>query len=317
MLWGQFDPPADQPGSLAIPVNSPLFIAWATTAEVIAGPQQIGVDSLGLAASGQAIFATGKAGENPVVSLGDGGNAIVQFEFSVRNGIGADFAVFENSFDGFFLELAFVEVSSDGINFYRFPSASLTDTTIQASGFSNLDAKNLNNLAGKHAMLFGTPFDLEELSTQEGLDINAISHIRIVDVVGSINPDYGSRDAFGRIINDPFPTPFISSGFDLDAVGVIHNNDPNAIEQLSTNGKAFLFPQPAEHSVLIQIPNTIGKSIHCTIKSLEGKNVLSIDGTMNSSSSIEIETSSLIPGYYFIESTIESTVFNQKLIIRK
>jgi hypothetical protein len=46
--------------------------------------------------------------------------------------------------------------------------------------------------------------------------------VRIIDVVGSIDPAFGTRDSLGNLINEPFPTPFSSSGFDLDAVGVIH-----------------------------------------------------------------------------------------------
>lgn len=52
------------------------------------------------------------------------------------------------------------------------------------------------------------------------LDVNAITQVRLIDVVGSINPAYGSTDALGNLINDPWSTPFATGGFDLDAVGV-------------------------------------------------------------------------------------------------
>ena len=127
VLMAQFDPPAGQIGSHAIHVSSSQFVAWAKSAEIVRGPQEIGNDTLGLVTSGIDSFALLKAGENPCVSLGDGGSATLQFEFSIRNGEGPDFAVFENSFDGLFLELAFAEVSSDGFNYIRFPATSFTD----------------------------------------------------------------------------------------------------------------------------------------------------------------------------------------------
>ena len=55
------------------------------------------------------------------------------------------------------------------------------------------------------------------------LDINNITHVKIIDVIGSINQSYASYDSQGNIINDPFPTPYETGGFDLDAIGVIHS----------------------------------------------------------------------------------------------
>ena len=87
-LMAQFDPPAGQEGSFAIHVSSSQFVAWAKSAEIIRGPQEIGNDTLGLVTSGIDSFALYKAGENPCVSLGDGGSAVLQFEYSIRNGGG-------------------------------------------------------------------------------------------------------------------------------------------------------------------------------------------------------------------------------------
>ena len=41
---------------------------------------------------------------------------------------------------------------------------------------------------------------------------NNVTEVRITDVVGSIDPWYGTRDSLGNLINDPFKTPF-ASGF--------------------------------------------------------------------------------------------------------
>jgi len=316
VLMAQFDPPAGQIGSHAIHVSSSQFIAWAKSAEIVRGPQEIGNDTLGLVTTGIDSFALNKAGENPCVSLGDGGSAILQFEYSIRNGEGSDFAVFENSFDGLFLELAFVEVSSDGFNFTRFPATSYTDTTIQITAFSYLEAKMLNNLAGKHAMLFGTPFDLEELRDTPGLDINSISHIRLVDVVGSIHPQFCSRDAGGRIINDPFPTPFPSSGFDLDAVGIIHNNNPIGIISLNNYRNFSIFPQPASGTAYFSNPDFHDKKVNSYILTLDGKKCASFSGVFNSLGVWSVDVSNFNSGCYIAFIDVDGKKYHSKLIVQ-
>lgn len=224
LLFAQFDPPAGQAGSHAIVYDSPLFMDWAVFASPQVSWANIMDTTLGKANTGNANAVLGPALSNGVLSLGDGGSVILQFNSSIFNGDGYDFAVFENSFSDDFLELAFVEVSSDGVNFVRFPATSYTQTEIQVDTFGLLDATKINNLAGKYRAGFGTPFDLEELMGNPLLDVNRITHIKIIDVVGSIQPQYATYDQYGNIINDPFPTPFPQSGFDLDAVGVIHSN---------------------------------------------------------------------------------------------
>lgn len=223
----QFAPAAGQSGSTAIYVYSGEFIDWAENVTVSASWQNALDTTLGLVSVGIGSSASGPAMQNGVVSLGDGGNAIATFPFPIRDGVGYDFAVFENSFLDNFLELAFVEVSSDGNNYFRFCSTSLTQDTVQIDTFGFVEPTQINNLAGKYRMGYGTPFDLSELSGIAGLDLNHITHIKVIDVLGSIDSIYGNVDCAGNKINDPFPTPFPSSGFDLDAIGVIHDQNPN------------------------------------------------------------------------------------------
>ncbi len=242
-----FAPPAGMKGSTAIAKDSSTIKAWATNIDVERGWRDISLQDSGKASYGLPTNALGKAGENGVVSLGDGGVATLTFAKPITNGVGADFAVFENSFDDFFLELAMVEVSSDGKKFVRFPSTSYSDTTTQIGGFGKVDARMINNLAGKYRVGFGTPFDLEELKNTVGLDVNAITHVRIIDVIGSIDKKYGSRDAFGNIINDPWATNFASSGFDLDAVGVINEAVLNATEKMLSSNLISAYPNPVSN----------------------------------------------------------------------
>ncbi len=222
--------------SAANSVN-PIFVGWATSVEsyVPAANVQAGVwddPSLALGAV---------TGDNfDIVSLGDrgtgdndpAGTITLGFTSGIRNGGGFDLAVFENGFGSdtsLSLELAFVEVSSDGSNFARFGSDSLTAGPIGA--FGTADPTDVYNLAGKHANngfsgsnsgSWGTPFDLEDLTSdalvQGGLvDLANIQYVRLIDVIG----DGRALDASGDPIYDAWLTTG-SGGFDLEAIGVIN-----------------------------------------------------------------------------------------------
>ncbi len=231
---GPFAPAAGQPGSDAIPFNSPKIVEWATGATVIRGPQDISNPGAGLATFGSASDALGPADGASVVSLGDGGSITLTFDRPIVNGTGPDFAVFENGFIDSFLELGFVEVSTDGTHFVRFPSISLTQTSTQMDNSGGMDPTNLFNLAGKYRVKFGTPFDLSDVAGLSPLvDVDDIHYVRVIDVVGSINPLYATFDSQGHIVNDPWPTAFASGGFDFDAVAVTSVPEPSGAVLLS------------------------------------------------------------------------------------
>ncbi|WZP00829.1 PEP-CTERM sorting domain-containing protein [Isosphaeraceae bacterium EP7] len=241
-LAGPFDPQVGQPGSTgAISALSPLITGWASSVVSFRrGPQDISNPSSPLASIGKPTDVLGAAtGSSHLVSLGDGGSITLGFDRAIANGAGADFAVFENGFLSggagmALLELGLVSVSSDGVHFFEFPSISLTQTVTQVGGFSLLDASNLSNLAGKYIGGYGTGFDLQDLAGLSPLlDINLVTQVRITDVIGSIDPAYGSYDSQGHLINDPFKTPFASSGFDLSGVGVIHAAVPEPATLIS------------------------------------------------------------------------------------
>ncbi len=247
----QFAPAADMPGTTAISKDSAVFVEWANGCVIQRGYVDIAKPDSGYTSVGDVNSAIGMAGQNGAVSLGDGGTATLTFPNPVYNGPGFDFAVFENGFYTgsplAFLEFAFVEVSSDGNNFVRFPATSNIQDTTQIP-MTGVDCSLVNNLAGKYVFGYGTPFDLEELKNEIGLDVNHITHIRLIDVVGSINNQFASHDQFGKKINDPYPTPFPSSGFDLDAVGVINQVGTTSIEEATVDGYLFtIYPNPATH----------------------------------------------------------------------
>ncbi len=305
---GPYAPPVGQNGSTAIFKDDAAFVGWATNAIITRGWQNIADTTLGKTTAGNDTSATNKAGINGVVSLGDGGIATLTFNGEIYNGAGADFAVFENSFDGLFLELAFVEVSSDGINFFRFNNVSLTDTTNQINTFGLLDATNLHNLAGKYKVQYGTPFDLNELSGIAGLDINHITHVRIIDVVGSLNNSFATYDSQNRKINDPYPTAFATGGFDLDAVGVINFN-PVGINEVNKTIITQLYPNPVNNFLNVQLLNNQAKSyqiINLTGQVLLTKNINNIK--------FKIDLSSLKQGIYLLKINTKNNFIVKRII---
>ncbi len=254
-IFAQYAPAAGEAGSTAIHKDSSIIQGWAISCEVERGFIQISDTAKedggsNRVSSGEAAFATGIA-NGYTVSLGDGGNAVLTFESPIHNGPGADFVVFENGLSSgtdpiqYFLELAFVEVSSNGTRFVRFPAVSLTQTSSQINGFGFLEPVNLYNLAGKYTKNYGTPFDLSDLVDSMEIDLDNITHVKVVDVTGSLIPNFASYDSKGNMINDPYPTPFASGGFDLDGVGVIHIDKPTVVNKENHLQNIFLFPNPA------------------------------------------------------------------------
>ncbi|MCX6249067.1 MAG: T9SS type A sorting domain-containing protein [Bacteroidetes bacterium] len=305
----QFPPPAGQAGSTAIFKDSVIIVGWATGCVVQRGYINLFDTSLTYDGDNKANFGTegsalGKADEAPV-SLGDGGYAILTFDHPVTNGPGYDFAVFENGLSDTFLELGFVEVSSDGVNYFRFPAVSLTQTSKQITTFGTLDATKIDNLAGKYRVDYGTPFDLALLDGTPGLDITRITHIKIIDAVGSIKPSIARYDSQGNIVNDPWPTPFNTGGFDLDAVGVLHFSYSTGDQVL------YLYPNPVIDRITINL--FIGSIFDIVIHDISGKMVWEKKGLPNNST---IDLTFLSSGIYFCTFTLENGTTVEKKIVR-
>lgn len=298
-VWGQngpYAPPAGQQGTTAIHKDSSIISGWADYCTVTRGYMDISDTTKGYASAGSDVDGTGKPGENGVVSLGDGGTATLSFKGVVKNGPGYDFAVFENSFSDNFLELAFVEVSSDGVTFQRFPSVSLTDTNTQVGSFGAIDATEIYNFAGKYRANYGTPFDLQELTPIPGLNLDSITHIRIVDVVGSIDSTYARYDSQGNKVNDPWPTDFNSGGFDLDAIALINYKTTSVFQNPALNAEVSIYPVPASDNLTVNFENKAKGKIF--IFDLTGKLIFKkeVPGTSN----ISLPVSQLNPGMYVL-----------------
>jgi hypothetical protein len=194
-------------------------------------------------------------GSYDVVSLGRGGQITLTFTNPIRDGAGADFCVFENGFSDTFLELAWVEVSSDGVHYLRFPNFSLT----AAATASDIDPTLVFGLASRYRSGRGTVFDLDQLSlayqaaladetefsavyethleaNYPYLDLEAIRYVRILDIVGdgsALDSDHSDQFPHGFPIYDAYPTTG-SAGFDLEAVGVLNRSIPDGEDQTIT-----------------------------------------------------------------------------------
>ncbi|MCC6673025.1 MAG: hypothetical protein IT458_18315 [Planctomycetes bacterium] len=173
-----------------------------------------------------------------VHSLGTGGWLHLGFDLAIVDGPGADLIVSENPFFAgvgqSFAEFGFVEVSSNGVDFARFPSAYFGPSG-GPGAFGVLTVGSAAGLAGQTPVRAGsatTPgadpfdvvdaggdaFDLADLRAhplvQNGLvRLDGIRHVRLVDVVDGV-----SRDARGVPIRD-----HAQGSADIDAVTVLHH----------------------------------------------------------------------------------------------
>ncbi len=223
--------------------NSQLSF-WATSVvDYSRGYQDYQLTDLGYASFGLEDDILGSAGTP--FSLGDGGYVTVTFAQEISNGDGDDFAVFENGFawEGVYMELGFVEVSSDGSNFSRLPA--LCRHTEQPGAWDTSDSADFYNLAGN--FVGGTGFDLADLITAgdanvaSGLvDLDHIAFVRVVDVIGDVANGGATQDFMGRAVADPYPTASESCGMDITGVAGI-NAGTVATEQASWGSVKSLY----------------------------------------------------------------------------
>lgn len=233
-------------GSVGSPNQHPPTGSFGDPGRILDGPRGLG----------------GGVGSYDVYNLGVGGSITVGFDGSqgpraFRDGPGADFIVSENPFYAgtgagpAFVELVFVEVSSDGTNFARFDVVSGTLEPVGALGI--IDPKDVSGFAGIRPVWAnidtntidpfdpdvagGDGFDLVDLAdhplvTADVVNLNRIRFIRLVDVPG----DGSLFDQIGQPIYDSFgPT---NGGADVDSVAIRHGftfadmNDDGQIDNL-------------------------------------------------------------------------------------
>ena len=244
-------------------IVNPIFRGWATA--VVSYNPAPGVDlqwsnpnkALGrVTGYGFDIVSLGDLNSEQIERSEEPGEITLSFSETICNGAGYDFTVFENGLFSrinttggsvagqMFAELAYVEVSSNGQDFARFPAVSLTAAPVGSYG--TIEISKVYNLAGKHpnagGFCAGTPFDLQELAEDSDVvsglvDINNIKYVRLVDIPGSgdfyddaarhIDPgawSSGTSYTNNHPIYDAWVT-FGSSGFDVEAVGVLREQE--------------------------------------------------------------------------------------------
>jgi len=207
-----YAPAASQAGSTAVHMDDPNIVGWASGWE----NYEVGSNCWEIWQTPEKALGKAAGTSYDIVCLGRGGKITLTFECGIGDGTGYDFAVFENSFSDTFLELGYVEVSSDGVNFFCFANDSLTESPV--GRFGAVDPTNIGGFGGKYRQGYGTPFNVALLADISPLlDTNNIKWVRIVDIVG----DGSYFDTSGDVIYDPYPTTG-SAGFDLDAIAVLN-----------------------------------------------------------------------------------------------
>jgi hypothetical protein len=217
--------------ALALGALAPLSIAQSPYATHVVSFSQ---------GSGGGVFVTDNVLDGPlggglgsgsidVLTLGDGGSVTLGFDVVLRNGPGADLIVFENGFafgTSVFAEVAFVEISTNGVDFARFPSSYVPPSggstpmgtfygmcggmpivanvsTDPTSPFdpvrSGGEALDLAELAG-HPLVIGGQLDLQD-----------VNFVRLVDVAA------GDVDSNGVPISG-------GTSADVDAVALLHHD---------------------------------------------------------------------------------------------
>jgi hypothetical protein len=139
------------------------------------------------------------SGSTDVVSLGNGGEIVLETGITIVDGPGADLIVFENAFVGF-IETGIVAVSEDGGEWFEFPCAAVVDGgTEGCAGVHPVYSSPDNGISPTDpSAAGGDGFDLAQLGVARA------NYVRV-------------RDS-GK--NAPYIGP--SGGFDLDAISVVN-----------------------------------------------------------------------------------------------
>ena len=230
-----------------------LFVGWATGWE----DYTVGLNVKELFQTPEKALGKAVGTADDIVTLGRGGSITLTFDPPIQNGKGWDFAVFENAFNDAFLELAYVEVSSDGVHFIRFDNCSLTPEPVNA--FGEIEPTDITGLAGKYRLGVGTPFDLQDLADREDIEadlvkLDRITCVKIIDIIGDRtyidNRPPALITCFGENapIYDPYPVTG-SAGFDLEAIGVRYQNTDLEGSSMPPTQPILSFPENNEANV--------------------------------------------------------------------
>lgn len=206
-------------------------------------------------------------GTTHVHSLGVGGSLTLGFGVTIVDGPGEDLVVAENPFyqAGLswrtFAEVAFVEVSTDGVTFARFPAKYLGPATAPGP-FGSVIVGGFDNLAGSTPVFAtssadaasvaaggGDAFDLADLANDPAVlagtvDLQAIHEVRFVDVRSGLD-----LDSRGVAILDSG-----TGSADIDAVTVLNHTGNVDAWQPTVD---LSVPLDGRFRITISDPNTV------------------------------------------------------------
>lgn len=194
-----------------------------------------------------------------VCVLGVGGSLTLGFASPIVDGPGADFVAFENGLmfgGGLFTEVAAVEISTDGVNFARFPTRYVGPQAPQPA-FGTLPLGTFSGLVGATPIVTnvvtntidprdlprggGDGFDLADVANDPlvvagVVDLTAVHFVRLVDVPAGLVQDSAGAAIFDNGGN--------TGSADIDAVAVVRDaTDVVAdapIVDVRVNGAGFL-----------------------------------------------------------------------------
>lgn len=221
-------------GSLSLAVSASAQVEYATSVVSFNQGGGSGIFDPALILGGP----RGGAGTH-VLTLGTGGDVTLDFDVTLTDGPGADFIVYENGFEWnglTFPEMAMVEVSTNGVDFARFPMrydgpqgpfistfellpwGIYSGLTGLVPPVANVDTNSIDPL--NPVLAGGEAFDLADLHDHPlvamGLvDLHAVEYIRLVDLIA------------GNEVDTRFVTIWDTGGpdgnADIDAVAVINH----------------------------------------------------------------------------------------------
>lgn len=133
------------------------------------------------------------------------------------------------------------------------------------------------------------------------VDVNAITHIRITDVVGNINPNYATYDSYGNAVNDPYPTAFPVGGFDLDAVAVLKEWLINSADNLEET-TVQMYPNPVRNTLYVSGAESVA------IFNMQGQQILYVKNINN------VDLSDFESGFYIVQLKVLDRVVVKRLV---
>jgi hypothetical protein len=136
--------------------------------------------------------------------------------------------------------------------------------------------------------------------------VDSITQIKIIDVVGSIDDDFTTYDSQGNKINDPWPTPFASGGFDLDAVAVIHNLFNQDIGE-NKKPDFHIFPNPVVDNLNFES----SQEYHIELLTIKGKVLL-----QKNSKKAVIKMGNFPKGIYLLRISNDKKKYIRKIVKR-